>query len=63
MQAALAVDETAAAMDGASGELKLEVRDEGTEPAEAAEVDAAAAAVHTPAAQARPCRTCKSWLE
>jgi hypothetical protein len=60
MQAALAVDETAAAMDGASGELKLEVKDEGAEPTEAAEVDAAAAAVHTPAAQARQRRNARA---
>ena len=53
MQAAFAADETAAAMDGASGELKLEVKDEDAEPADAAAVDAAAAAANTPAAQAR----------
>ena len=42
-------------MDGSSEELKLEVKDEGAEPAAAADaVDSATVAVHTPAAQARP---------
>ena len=38
-------------MGGADDVLKLEVRDEGAEPAEAAAVDEAAAAVHTPVGQ------------
>ena len=50
-QAALAADETAAATGGADDVMKLEVRDEGAEPAEAAAVDEAAAAVRTPAGQ------------
>ncbi len=50
-QAALAADETTAATGGANNVLKLEVRDEGAEPAAAAAVHEAAAAVHTPVRQ------------